>query len=245
VEKVFFKGELGNICGVLHKVDGAKEIVILIHGFSSTKGTSAIKNSQLLNEIGIDALRIDLDNQGESELDFVTGVSIPNYVKQISAAINYCKQLEYKEISLLGTSFGGISAFATLLSHPEIKRVVLRCPVIDYQRHLLRRYGEEKMAEFKKVGTIQYVGSKTYDINYNAFETAKDYSMFDHAKDIKMPVLIIQGTEDEAVDWHLAKEIVNIFPDARLHIIEGANHSLGVDGDFTESQEALVNFFKE
>jgi len=247
-EKVFMKGELGKVCGVLHKVNGASEITIIVHGFSSNKESgSSIKTSLLLNNINISTLRIDLDNQGESELDFETGISIHNYIKQIEAAIFYCKSLNYKEISLVGTSFGGISVFATAMYHSEIKRMVLRCPVVDYQRHLIRRQGKENMNKFKKIGIIPYESGsgKKYNINYGIFETSKDYSMFDHAKDVKMPTLIIQGTEDEAVDWTLAKEVVNLFPNAKLHVIEGAKHSLGINGDFSESQRVLVDFFKE
>lgn len=246
-EKVFFEGEFGKICGVLHKIDDTSEIVIIVHGFSSNKETSAIHISKALTEIGINALRIDLDNRGESDLDFQTGISIPNYVKQINSAISYCKELGYRKISLVGTSFGGITVFAVALEHPEIKRMVMRCPVVDYQRHLIRRHGEVNMKKYKEEGIIPYENGKgeKFNIHYDIFDTSKDYSMFEHANEIKIPILIIQGTVDEAVDWTLAKEVINLFPNGKLKIVEGGNHSLSVNGDFSESQKALLDFFKD
>lgn len=100
--KVFFEGSFGKIFGVLHLVENSKEIVIVVHGFSSTKDTGAIQISQELNKVGLSAIRIDLDNQGEFELDFKEGVSIPNYVTQVEATIKYCKDLGFNEISLVG-----------------------------------------------------------------------------------------------------------------------------------------------
>ena len=145
MEKVFFDGELGKVCGVLETVDNKDEIVILVHWFSSTKETSAKVNAKILNEIWINALRIDLDNQWESELDFKTGITIPNYIKQVEASIKFVKELWYKEISLLGSSFGGIVVLSTAITHPEIKKIFLGAPVLDLQRHLKNKYGEKKI----------------------------------------------------------------------------------------------------
>ena len=60
-----------------------------------------------------------------------------------------------------------------------------------------------------------------------------------------MPVLIIQGTKDESVNYEYAKEVIDLFPNGRLHLIEGADHLLGIDGDYSEGQKVLVDFFKQ
>ena len=246
-KKVFFDGEFGKICGVLHKVDNSSEVVIVVHGFSSNKETGALTISRELNKIGINALRIDLDNHGESDLDFESGVSIPNYVKQVEAAIDYCKDLGYKEISLVGTSYGGLVVFAVALSHPEIKRMVLRAPVVDHKEHFNEKYGAEKMEEFKKNGYVLYRNrdGKRFDVNLGFVEKSYPYSMHERAKEVKMPVLIIQGDADEAVDSAAAERAVKIFPNAKLHIVKGAGHRLDVDGDFSEGLRVLIDFFRE
>jgi len=245
-EKVFFDGELGKVCGVLHKVDDVSEIVIVVHGFSSNKETGAVYISRELNKIGISALRIDLDNQGESELDFQTGACIPNYVKQVEAAINYCKKLGYREISLVGGSYGGMVVFAVALVHPEIKRMVLRVPVVDYEEHANWKYGEEKLKEFKRNGVVPYFKhDERFDVTFDFIEKSYPYSMYERAGEVQILTLIIQGDKDEQVECESARKAVKFFPNAKLHIIEGAGHHLGVNGDFSEGLKVLVDFFRE
>jgi pimeloyl-ACP methyl ester carboxylesterase len=245
-EKVFFNGEFGKICGIIHKTKNAIEIAIIIHGFSSHKETAAKPISIELNKIGVDALRIDLDNQGESELDFSTRATIPNYVKQIEAAIDYCKRIGYKKISLIGTSYGGSVAFAVVLKHPEINRMVLRVPVVDYKKHVEEKYGDKKLKQFKKQGFVPYYDkhNNRFDVTFDFIEKSYVYSMFKNAKKVKIPVLIIQGNKDKSVNPKDAEKVVSIFPNAKLHIIKGAGHKLDVNGDFSEGLKVLVEFFK-
>lgn len=247
MEKVFFDGELGKVCGVLHTVDNKDEIVIIVHWFSSTKKTSAKTNAKELNKIWINTLRIDLDNQWESELDFKTGISIPNYIKQVEASIKYVKELWYKEISLLGTSLGGITVLSTAITHPEIKRIFLRAPVLDLQRHLNRKYGKAKIEEFRKIGKMSYSNRNWNRFHYafEHYETAKDFSMFDHAPNLKQEIMIIQWDNDSSVDYKVAIELVNKFPNAKLHIIKWAEHNLWVKGNFEEWKKILKDFFSK
>lgn len=243
-EKVFFDGELGKICGVINKVNKNKEIAIIVPGFSSSKDSGAKDIAKKLNEIGINTIRIDLDNMGESELDFETGATIPNYIKQINATINYCKSQRYTQITLVGTSYGGLAVFASALTHPEIKRLIMRAPVVDYKKHAIEKYGK-KLVEIEKQGFVPYEkNGKIYKRTFNSIKDAYPYSMFENAQKIKCPVLIIQGTDDKIVNPEDAKKSIKYFQNARLHLIKGASHHLGVNGDFSESLDALAEFFQ-
>jgi uncharacterized protein len=246
-EKVFFDGQFGKICGVLHKVNEGHEIVILVHGFSSTKDRGTLNSTQALAEAGINALRIDLDTRGESELDFETGAGIPNYIKQIESSMEYCKSLGYKEISLIGTSYGGTAAFATALSRPELKKLVLRAPVVDYKEHAIWEYGKDKVAKFKEQGFVPYTSNttkETFKVTFDFIEKAYPYSMYDNAAKVKIPTLIIQGDVDKEVDYTRAEIAVKFFPNAKLYIVKGAGHNLGVNGDFSEAHKILIDFLK-
>lgn len=245
-EKVFFNGKLGKVCGILHKANDRKDIVIIVHGFSSNKDSSALPIARELNKIGINALRIDLDNRGESELDFQTGASVPNYVEQVEASIRYCKDAGFKEISLIGGSYGAMVVFAVTLVHPEIKKLVLRVPVVDYEEHALWAYGKEKLQEYKKQGFMPYYDkhNKRFDVTFDFIEKSYPYSMYKLANRVKMPTLIVEGDKDEEVDPLCAEKVVKCFPNAKLHMIKGAGHNLSVNGDFSEGLKTVVDFFK-
>jgi predicted alpha/beta-hydrolase family hydrolase len=47
----------------------------------------------------------------------------------------------------------------------------------------------------------------------------------DHLKDVKVPMLFIQGTRDELANWSLIEKVTNELSLATLCKIEGANHA--------------------
>jgi len=47
----------------------------------------------------------------------------------------------------------------------------------------------------------------------------------DHLKDIKVPMLFLQGTRDELAMWSLIEQVTNELSSATLHKIDGANHA--------------------
>lgn len=50
----------------------------------------------------------------------------------------------------------------------------------------------------------------------------------DHLKDVKVPMLFLQGTRDSLADWELINQVTNRLPKATLVKIEGADHSFKV-----------------
>jgi len=246
-EKVFFEGEFGKICGILNTVNKDNEMVIILHGLSANKSGGASIYAKELENININSLRIDLDNQGESDLDFISQVGIPNYIKQVKSSIEFLKKQGFKEISLIGTSFGGLVALSTALTEKNIKRIFLRAPVLDEQKAIKSEFGEKRLEEYKEKGFIPYINGKGQNLNhsFNRYTTAKDYSMYDRAKEINQPIKIIQGDKDKEVDYKVALEVIKLFPNAELNIIKGATHNLSVNGDFTIGLEKLKEFFSK
>jgi len=51
-------------------------------------------------------------------------------------------------------------------------------------------------------------------------------SRAEHLPRVRVPMLFLQGTRDELADLSLLKPIVAALPQATLHVIEGADHSL-------------------
>jgi hypothetical protein len=50
----------------------------------------------------------------------------------------------------------------------------------------------------------------------------------DHLQQVRIPMLFLQGTRDDLADLTLLQPIVERIPLAKLHIIEGADHSFHV-----------------
>lgn len=248
-EKIFFENSQGlKICGILEEPNNNKEeIVIIVHGYSSNKnGYSAKQIAEELIKRNMNSFRIDLDGCGESEGEF-ENQTITSTVDDISSAIELMKKRGYKKIDLFGSSAGGSSVMATALKHPEINRIGLKAPVSDYPSQRLRKYGQKYLDEWKEKGYAFYESGngRKLKVNYSFFEDSKKYVMYDKAKDIKCPVLIIHGTEDKTVLVEESRKIVKEFPNGKLIELEGADHRLAINEDRTLSNKLFGDWFEK
>ena len=220
--------------GILeHK--GFDEIVIMIHGYSSSKETISLKRaSEMLN---VSSLRIDMDNKGE-----IGKLTISDYVKKVEIAIEFVKKEGYKKIDLLGTSCGGVVCMAVALKN-DINKMFLRAPVSDYVEQKELSFGKERMEEWKEKGFVERSrkNGEKYKMYYDFYEDAKKYVMADKVKDIKCPVMIIHGDQDEEVPISQSEKLK--FPNGKLHVIKGAGHDLGVNGNWDEGFGVMKDFF--
>lgn len=243
--KVFFNNSKSQkICGILEEPDkNSTRVVILIHGYSSNKDRTSTRGvAEELNGRGINSLRIDLNGCGESEGEFKYQ-TITSSVDDTEAAINYLKNTGYQQIELFGSSAGGLTAMATAVRHPEITRLGLKCPVSDYLSQKVRRMGEKKINEWRKTGTTIYISGqgKEKEVDYSVFDDYKNHVMFDKVSAIKCPTLIVHGHADGIVDIEDSKKVVKNFPNAKLIIIPGANHTF----DKSEDNERVKKIFGE
>lgn len=250
MEIKYLNGPLGKIAYVLNEPENHDdEIVIVIHGFSSF-GTKELGGAPYVaRELGYvskSSIRLDLDNRGNSELDFYNA-SIPNYIKQVDCVVEHCKSLGYSKISIVGTSFGGITALGYFLDNPsKIYRMCLRAPVLDFYKLAQNRH--KNFEELREQGYFEfhsYKDDKMIKVDFNCIESSKNYSMYERAKEVTCPLMIIHGTSDDVVPIEPAKELINSFPNAELKIIDGANHDLGVSGVYSVGMNYIKEFFSK
>ncbi len=53
----------------------------------------------------------------------------------------------------------------------------------------------------------------------------------EHLKDVKIPMLFLQGTRDELAKWDLVEQVTSSLPLAKLIKLEGADHGFKVPGE--------------
>jgi hypothetical protein len=247
-EKLFFENSNGlKIRGILLEPnENKKEVVILVHGYSSHKnGSSSKQMSQELEKRDINSFRIDLNGCGESDGNF-SDHTISSAADDVSCAIELMKKRRYEKISLFGSSASGITVMAAALKYPEIKRIGLKAPVSDYPTQKMRKMGKEGIEKWKKEG-FNYYSSRDkgkIKIKYSFYEDAKKHVMYDQAKSIKCPVLIIHGDADFTVLLEQSQKVVEKFPDAKLIVLKGADHGLGINGDRTLANKLFGDWFE-
>ncbi len=141
----------------------------------------------------------------------------------ILQAIRYLKDGGYKNIGLLGSSFGGISSIMAASKTNDIKLLVLKSPVSNYEEKY-KENGEEFLNNWKKKGFREYNKEKNLILNYSFYEDAIKNDGYKAAPNIKVLTLIIHGDKDEAVPVEQSIKISKLIPNCKLVVVKESDH---------------------
>lgn len=181
--------------------DPSRLMVIMVHGFSSSKDTPHfVAISDFLNDHGISTFRFDIYGHGESD-GLLEDVTLTEAVDDAKHAIEYIADKGYTNIGLLGSSFGGLTSVIAASQTPDLRFLVLKSPVSTYDG--IKR--ETKINEAFYKDASQNVG---YDV----------------APKINVPTLIVHGDCDEVVPVAQSTKISKLISDCTLVIVKGADH---------------------
>ena len=246
MEKLFFKNSKGNrLCGILSKPSYAKEkIVILCHGFSSSKDSRTnVELEKIFNAHGLATFRFDFYGHGESEGKFEE-VTLSEAAHDIERAFSFLQKRGFREISLVGSSFGGAAAVLTA-SRTAIRALALKSPVFDYKKKTVVQKGKQFVQQWKKEGYVDYdsghLGRKL-KIGYSFFDDFGNYDLFKVSRHIRVPVIIVHGDNDDVVPVEQSIAAAKSFLDCRLEILKGVNHDYVGEKDFNTMVHLLSSF---
>lgn len=247
MEKVYFKNSKGNnFCGILSNPTLGKEkpIIILCHGFSSSKDSRTYKKlEEMLNNHQISTFRFDFFGHGESEGKF-EDITISEAVDDILNAISFLKKQGYSKIGLIGSSFGGISSIMAASKTKDLFVLALKSPVSNYKEIEMATKTEKQLKEWRGKGYTYYISGdgRKLKLNYTFFEDFESNNGYEAARKIKIPTLIVHGDEDESVPIEQSRKTANLIQDCKLEIIEGADHRYSNSEDF-EKMLSLISSF--
>lgn len=177
-------------------------VVVMCHGYSSSK--NSVSTEGLSNELvkrGLTTFRFDFTGCGESEGDLAS--LIPSQgLDDLKAAV---KTLNRKEFALYGSSFGGhVSLWYA--SEKPVLALALKAPVSDYAFVVSEEIGERRK---------------------RFIENTKNINMFERAKNIKAPVLIVHGDADDVVSIEQSKKLIEFLGEEKhLEILPGVTHDI-------------------
>ena len=175
--------------------------------------------------------------------------------------IEYCQELkgeiDTSKISLFGHSRGGSIA---LLKTAEDRRVAKVVSWASPSNFLNRLPKKEKLAKWKQFGVAYIYNGRTkqnmpmyFQFYENCIKFAKRLNIQNAVSKMRIPHLLVHGTDDPTV---LLSEAVNIKswnPNIDLHVIDGANHVLGgfhpydlekFSKDLQEAIDVTIKFLK-
>jgi uncharacterized protein len=192
-----------------------------------------------LGKRGIAMLRLDDRGYGASGGDFASATS-RDFANDVRAAIAYLRtraDVDARRIFLAGHSEGGLVAPMVAVDEPTLAGIVLMAGPARTGREILNfqiRYGIEHdtaIATPKRDSMLAHV-SFTVDSALNSSPWLKFFGSYDPiatARRVKVPVLILQGGDDQQVIATEARTLESTFKsagnrDVTLRVFPDLNH---------------------
>jgi 3-oxoadipate enol-lactonase len=225
--------------GYEEKGGGERTPIVFLHGVGSDK---SVWRPQL-EYFGKDRRSVAFDYPGYGESDPAPkGTTRDDYA---SAIISGMHELGIDRAHVCGLSLGGVIAIAmenadpkrcaslilsdTFAVHPDGQAIYERGVagsdnlrgMAEARIDLLLGQPADPLVRSEVVDTMARIDPAAYRIGLEAVWLADQRQ---RAAKIRLPTLVICGTEDKVTPPALAKELAALIPDARLHLISGAGH---------------------
>ncbi|KAJ0973643.1 hypothetical protein J5N97_015608 [Dioscorea zingiberensis] len=246
-QNILIRNSVGeNLVGILHEA-GSTELVILCHGFRSSKESKTILNlANALVKERMSVFRFDFAGNGDSEGSFQYG----NYRKEVQdlrAVVLYFQKQKQKVCAIAGHSKGGNVVLLYASIYHDIPRVINISGRFNLKRGIEDRLGKDYMQRIKEDGFID-VKDKSGAFLYKVTEESlidrltTDMLTACHSIDQNCRVLTVHGSDDDIVPPEDAYEFGNHMVNHKLHIIQGADHRYMAHQE--QLAELLLDFIK-
>jgi pimeloyl-ACP methyl ester carboxylesterase len=187
--------------------------VFYLHGFaSSAQSSKAAYFRARLREHGLDLHTPDLN-----EPDFST-LTVTRMVAQVGRAVD---ALPGGPVALIGSSLGAFVAVQAALADPRVDRLVLLAPALDFGGNRMRTLGGVGIDDWRRsdrLDVFHYGYGRMMAVHYELYADACRYDCASAA--LAVPVLVFQGTRDDAVDPAMVEEWSRARPNVELHLVD-------------------------
>ena len=216
--------------------------ILYLHGW----GCSLNYMNMISNINNTNSLLIDLPGFGKND-DLSEPFSFEDYIKCI---LTFLKENNYKIDIIVGHSFGGKLAVA-LANKLNLSSLILLAPsTFNKKRGVFYYLKIYTYKLFKKINFLhKYLhlfGSKDYKelkpIMKKTMSNVINYDVSNYLKNIKIPVVIIQGNKDKITPLYIAKKTKKHLYDCEIISIDGNHFAYITNANLISSIiESMVN----
>ena len=219
-----------------HGRQGAQEIVVIGHGVTGNKDRPfVVALAEALAKAGIAAVRISFSGNGASGGKF-SDSTISKEVEDLGAVLDAIKD---RRICYVGHSMGGAVGVLRAARDPRIVALVSLAGMVHTKDFAHREFGSVKPGEGFMWDDSNCPLSSSY-----MEDMARIGSVVNEAPKIRVPWLLIHGSEDDVVPIGESREIfARANQPKELVELSGSNHVFA--GEFTSPMvERVVSWVK-
>lgn len=239
------------LCGLISNSNREK-IVLLCHGIRGDKNErgSFIELAKEIQNQGYSTLRIDFRAHGESTgIDYE--MTISKEIEDVESIIKFLKEKQYKEIIVLGASFGAsIISLVEYKIFPEVKALILWYGALD-NYEVLRTDNflsekNKKIAEKEGFYPSHNKAGKLFRFGIPLFEEINKYKPKEKIIENNLPKLFVHGLNDETVSYDVSINAHNKCKNSKLELIENGSHTFDTnEQSLKDAINKTVNYIKE
>ncbi|MGC3976121.1 MAG: alpha/beta hydrolase [Nitrospira sp.] len=215
--------------------------VVLCHGFMGFKDSWTNRAlSDGFARKGVATLRFDFFGHGQSSGN-LKDLRLSTLTHQTQEVITLLREEEhFKQIGLVGSSFGGLIALLTAAQMPSLGGLGLRCPVFDFPALLRERFGETAIGMWRLLGRVPSAFAPI-PLHYQFYEECLEQDPRLAARALAVPTAIVHGEVDDVIPISHVQELAQyINAPKSLHIIPGADHRFSQPPDFQRMTDLLI-----
>ena len=204
---------------------GKCPLVIVFHGFTGhieERHITAV--SAALNEVGCATLRVDLYGHGSSEGTFHDH-TLYKWLTNAMAVIDYAQKLDFvTDLYLCGHSQGGMTVMlAAALKHDVIRGIIPMSPATSIPEGARRGMLLGRPFDPDHIPDEMFV-KEGFVLGGNYIRVAQTIHVEREIGRFRGSVLLVHGTEDEAVPFACSVEAQKAYENAALVPIPGDTH---------------------
>ncbi|MEG4484643.1 YqiA/YcfP family alpha/beta fold hydrolase [Microcoleus sp. D2_18a_B4] len=215
---------------------------IYLHGFASSPDSLKAKYfRERFSSVGIDLKTPDLNQNDFSGLTLTRQLQqIETDFLQTQSSQSAEKVKELGGVTIIGSSFGGLTAAWLADRQLSVKQIVLLAPAFDFISHWLPLLGQQQLEKWQseKYLPVYHYGEQGYlPLNY---QFVADMAQYPEEKLMRsVPTLILHGKHDTIIPIQASRNFAANRPWVQLIELED-DHSLG--NVLAEIWEAIQKF---
>jgi len=216
---------------------------IYLHGFASSPDSAKAKYFRdRFSSLGIDLKTPDLNQNNFSDLTLTRQLrQIETEFLQTQSPAEKVKNLG--GVTIIGSSFGGLTAAWLAQRQLSVKQIVLLAPAFDFLSHWLPMLGQQQLEKWqseKYLSVYHYGEQQEVPLNY---QFVVDMAQYPEEKLMRsVPTLIVHGLHDIIVPIQASRNFADNRPWVQLMELED-DHSLGnVLGEIWEAMQKFCQF---
>ena len=216
---------------------------IYLHGFASSPDSAKAKYFRdRFSSLGIDLKTPDLNQNNFS------GLTLTRQLRQIETEFLQTQSPAEKVknlggVTIIGSSFGGLTAAWLAQRQLSVKQIVLLAPAFDFLSHWLPMLGQQQLEKWqseKYLSVYHYGEQQEVPLNY---QFGADMAQYPEEKLMRsVPTLIVHGLHDTIIPIQASRNFADNRPWVQLMELED-DHSLGnVLGEIWEAMQKFCQF---